>query len=335
MSNKFKNFFGKNLRLKNHEMQVDDGIFCGVKFAVIIPAYNEALTISKVVNDAMQFLPSAKIYVYDNNSTDNTDEIAYEEGAIVHYVTPQGKGHVVKRMFADVEADIYIMVDGDDTYDLTNVAKHVSLLIQKNLDMIVGIRQHSDKNAYRLGHVFANKIISSFMGLLFGNRVQDVFSGYRIFSRRFVKSCPCNSKTFEIETELSIHALELTMPTCNVQVEYRSRPEGSVSKLSTYRDGIKVVRTLISLFREYRPFYFYAIVSVIFALLSVVISIPVISYYLKTGLVYRLPTAVLSTGLAIISAISLTIGLIIDTISKMRRKMNILAYLALPWINHK
>ncbi len=300
----------------------------GPRIAVLLPCYNEEAAIAQTVDGFRAALPDADIYVYDNNSTDRTREVAAASGAIVRSETMQGKGNVVRRMFADVEADIYVMADGDSTYDAGAAVEMVQMLIDQQLDMVVGARKSEVEEAYRRGHKLGNQVFTGLLGSLFGRSFSDIFSGSRIFSRRFVKSFPALSRGFETETEISVHALELAMPVGEAVTAYGARPEGSVSKLSTYRDGWRIMRTIIHLFRIERPALFYGGFGLFLAALAVAISIPLAITYLQTGLVPRLPTAVLATGLIIIAFLSFVCGLILDTVVRGRREVRRLAYLS-------
>ena len=298
------------------------------RVAVILPCYNEAGAIVRTVEDFRQALPSAEVYVFDNNSTDSSRELAAGAGAIVRRVAQQGKGHVVRRMFADVDADIYIMADGDATYEAAAAPKMVAAMLEDNLDMVVGARRSEIEEAYRRGHRFGNWALTSLLTRLFGRSFTAILSGYRVFSRRFVKSFPVLSAGFEIETEISVHALELAMPVSEVVTAYGARPEGSVSKLSTYRDGWRILRTIITLYRIERPILFFGIIAALLALTGLVLAAPLIVTYMKTGLVPRFPTAILVTGLMILATLSGMCGLILDTVVRGRREIRRLAYLA-------
>jgi glycosyltransferase involved in cell wall biosynthesis len=298
--------------------------------AVILPCYNEEAAIAQTVAGFRAALPDAAIYVYDNNSRDRTVEVAKAAGAIVRTERMQGKGNVVRRMFADIDADIYVMADGDATYDAASAPAMVAKLVEEGLDMMVGTRVHEHADAYRRGHVLGNKVMTGFLAGLFGRTFTDIFSGYRVFSRRFVKSFPVLSSGFEIETEISIHALELKMPVGEVETTYFARPEGSVSKLSTYRDGFRILNTIVTLYRIERPLFFFGWIAALFALLAVILSIPLAITYAQTGLVPRFPTAILATGLMILSALNLFAGLILDTVVHGRREVRRLAYLQVP-----
>jgi glycosyltransferase involved in cell wall biosynthesis len=303
--------------------------------AVLIPCFNEGLTIRKVVQDFKTALPGGTVYVYDNNSTDETVKIAHQSGAVVRKVPHQGKGNVVRRMFADIDADIYVLVDGDDTYDASIAPTLMEQLIMEQLDMVVGTRfGHYEAAAFRLGHHLGNHLLTSAVGLIFERSFTDMLSGYRVFSRRFVKSFPALAKGFETETELTVHALELRMPIAEVMTDYKSRPPGSESKLHTYRDGYRILRMILLLFREERPLSFFSIVFAILAFVAVGLSYPLFGTYLETGLVPRLPTALLSTGLMLLAFLNLGAGLILDTVTKGRTEMKRLAYLSIPAIGN-
>ena len=300
------------------------------RVAVVLPCFNEEAAIAETVAGFRAALPSATIYVYDNNSSDRTVAIARDAGAVVRSERQQGKGNVVRRMFADVDADIYVMADGDLTYDPAAAPAMVAMLVDEQLDMVVGTRQHDAAEAYRGGHVLGNRLFTSLLSRLFGRSFSDIFSGYRVFSRRFVKSFPVLSEGFEIETEISVHALELKMPVGEVATAYGARPEGSASKLSTYRDGWRILRTIGTLYRVERPVLFYGSVGALILAVAVVLSIPLVLTYLDTGLVPRVPTAILITGMAIVATLCFFAGLILDTVTRGRREVRRLAYLALP-----
>ncbi|MCD2323985.1 glycosyltransferase family 2 protein [Sphingomonas sp. IC-56] len=301
-----------------------------LRVAVLLPCYNEEAAIGQTVAAFRAALPGAGIYVYDNNSRDRTIEVARAAGAVVRSERTQGKGNVVRRMFADVDADIYVMADGDLTYDASVAPAMVDRLVREGLDMIVGTRVHEAAEAYRRGHVLGNRAMTGFLAGLFGRSFTDIFSGYRVFSRRFVKSFPVLSSGFEIETEISVHALELKMPVGEVETRYFARPEGSASKLSTYRDGLRILRTIVTLYRYERPMLFFGLIAALFASLAVVLAIPLGVTYVQTGLVPRFPTAILATGLMILAFLNLFSGLILDTVVRGRREMRRLAYLAQP-----
>jgi len=300
------------------------------RIAVILPCYNEEAAIGQTVAGFRAALPGADIYVFDNNSTDRTIAVAAEAGAMVRREPMQGKGHVVRRMFADIEADIYVMADGDATYDASAAPAMIQRLTDEHLDMVVGARASEVEAAYRRGHRFGNRLLTGILARLFGRTFSDILSGYRVFSRRFVKSFPILSAGFEIETEISVHALELRMPVAEVVTQYGARPEGSSSKLSTYRDGWRILRTILTLFRVERPVLYFGSIGALLALLALVMAAPLIVTYAQTGLVPRFPTAILVTGLAIIACLCFFAGLILDTVVRGRRETRRLAYLALP-----
>jgi glycosyltransferase involved in cell wall biosynthesis len=300
------------------------------RLAVLIPCYNEAAAIGQVVRDFRAALPAASIYVYDNNSSDATVEIAGAAGAVVRSERLQGKGNVVRRMFSDVEADVYVLVDGDATYDAASAPRLIARLLEDNLDMVVGSRVHTDTQAYRRGHRFGNRMLTGFVAWLFGKSFTDILSGYRVFSRRFVKSFPALSKGFETETELTVHALELRMPVAEVDTPYGVRPEGSASKLSTYRDGFRILRLILALHKHERPFQFFATVALLLALISVGLAVPIVLEWLRTGLVPRFPTAILATGVMILACLSLTAGVILETVTRGRLEVRRLVYLQIP-----
>lgn len=298
------------------------------RIAVLLPCYNEEAAIAQTIAGFRGAIPHATIYVYDNNSRDRTVEVARAAGAVVCTERMQGKGHVVRRMFADVDADIYVMADGDLTYDPASAPAMVDRLIDEGLDMIVGTRVHDVAEAYRPGHVLGNRAMTGLLASLFGRSFTDIFSGYRVFSRRFVKSFPALSGGFEIETEISVHALELKMPVGEVETRYLARIEGSASKLNTYRDGARIARMIATLYRIERPLWFFGAIGGVLALAAVLLSVPLAITYAQTGLVPRFPTAILATGLMIVAVLNLFAGLILDTVVRGRREMKRLAYLA-------
>ena len=300
------------------------------RIAVIVPCYNEAITIARVVADFRAALPQAQVYVFDNNSSDGTADIARQAGASVRHVGLQGKAQVMRRLFADIDADVYLMVDGDDTYHAASAPRLVQQVLEQGVDMVVGVRESTGELAYRTGHVLGNRLLTGFLSWLFGRPCRDILSGYRALSRRCVKSFPVLSTGFGIEAELTVHALELAMPISELATPYKERPEGSVSKLSTWRDGFRVLWTIVRLFVAERPLLFYSLVSAGFALVSVALAVPVVATWLETGLVPRFPTAILATGLGLVSALSLTAGLVLDTVTRGRREKKMLAYLATP-----
>ncbi|KTF69043.1 glycosyltransferase family 2 protein [Sphingomonas sp. HT-1] len=302
----------------------------GLRVAVLLPCYNEEVAIARTVAAFRTSLPGATVYVYDNNSQDRTSEVARAAGAVVRTERMQGKGNVVRRMFADIEADVYVLSDGDLTYDADAAPALIERLLDEQLDMVVGARKSEVELAYRRGHRLGNRMLTGMLARLFGRSFSDILSGYRVFSRRFVKSFPVLSAGFEIETEISIHALELRMPVAEVVTAYAARPEGSTSKLSTYSDGWRILRTIVTLFRIERPILFFGGIGAVLALLAVLLAIPLAVTYWHTGQVPRLPTAVLVTGLSIVATLSFFTGLILDTVVRGRREVRRLAYLAVP-----
>ena len=295
-----------------------------------MPCYNEEAAIGKVVHDFRRVLPQATIYVYDNNSRDKTFERAAEAGAIVRREPAQGKGNVVRRMFADIDADIFVLVDGDDTYDAEAAPTLIRKLIEETLDMVSARRTGAAEAAYRRGHVFGNILFTQSTALLFKSRIGDMLSGYRVFSRRFVKSFPFTAEGFGIETELTVHAIRLMMPSAEVDTQYRERPVGSVSKLNTWRDGFRILLTLGGLVREERPLLFFSAIFVSLAGVSIWLGTPVVLYFLEHGTVPRLPTALLATGLMLLGFLALASGLILDTVTRGRWELKRLSYLAIP-----
>lgn len=311
------------------------------RVAIIIPCYNEAVTIMQVVKDFRAALPGATIYVYDNNSHDDTRAVAAAAGALVRDERQQGKGHVIARAFADVDADIYVLVDGDDTYDASAAPAMVSLLVSERLDMVTGTRVTSKlakkrhtadcpayRPTYRPGHRFGNAMLTGAVRAVFGNRITDMLSGYRVFSRRFVKSFPARSRGFETETEFTVHALELAMPLGEIQTAYRERPPGSASKLRTFADGARILLTIVALVKNERPLPFFGAFGLAFVLLGLLIGLPVVVEFFQTALVPRLPRAVLALGLVLLSFLSLFAGLILDSVARGRRETQRLAYLS-------
>jgi glycosyltransferase involved in cell wall biosynthesis len=303
------------------------------RVAVLVPCFNEAAAVATVVADFRKSLPSAEIYVYDNNSSDGTVAIARAAGAKVRSERRQGKGHVVRRMFADIDADIYVLVDGDATYDAASAPRMIETLVSDHLDMVVGFRVDQAEAAYRPGHRTGNWMLTSFLSSVFGHAFRDILSGYRVFSRRFVKSFPVLSDGFEIETELSVHALELALPVAEIETPYYPRPEGSFSKLNTWRDGFRILNTILKLYRSEKPLRFFTAIGFFLTLVSIGLAIPVVVTYFEEGLVPRLPTAVLSMGLMILAVLSVSSGLVLDTVTRGRREMKLLAYLSQPAIN--
>ena len=300
------------------------------RIAVLIPCYNEEAAIGRVVADFRAALPGAVVYVYDNNSRDLTAQIAAAAGAVVRNEPLQGKGNVVRRMFADVEADAYVLVDGDDTYHAASAPALIERLFECQLDMVNAARLSQGEAAYRRGHVFGNWLLTTLVASVFGNRTNDMLSGYRVFSRRFVKSFPALAGGFEIETELTVHALEMRMPFAEIETPYKERPPGSSSKLSTFRDGFRILFMIGKLVKEERPLGSFGITGLVLALLSLGIAEPVFVTYYQTGQVPRLPTAVLAAAIMILAFLSLTGGLILETVTRGRREQKRLAYLTHP-----
>lgn len=302
-----------------------------MKIAVLIPCYNEEKSIASVVRTFQAALPAARIYVYDNNSTDRTLEEARGAGAVVRCEPLQGKGNVVRRMFADVEADIYVMTDGDETYHAPSAPVMIQKLLDENLDMVVGSRLKTDASAaFRRGHHFGNRLLTGAVSAIFGNRFRDMLSGYRVFSRRFVKSFPAVSAGFETETELAVHALSLRMPVAEMETPYGARPEGSTSKLRTYRDGLRILWMIFLLFKEEKPLAFFSLAFVLLAAISLLLATPVVITYMETGLVPRFPTAFLATGVMILAFLSLASGIILDNVTRGRQEVKRLFYLSFP-----
>jgi glycosyltransferase involved in cell wall biosynthesis len=302
----------------------------GLDIAVLVPCFNEAAAIDKVVRDFQAALPTATVYVYDNNSTDETIAVATAAGAEVRSETRRGKGNVVRRMFQDIEADIYVMVDGDDTYDASVAPRLVERLVADNLDMVVGKRVETHQAAYRAGHRLGNRVLTGLVGWLFGAQIDDMLSGYRVFSRRFVKSFPSFSREFEIETELTVHAMQMRMPVAELDTNYKERPPGSTSKLRTFRDGWRILLTITNLMRNERPLLFFSLFGVFLWAVALALGIPVLLEYLDTGLVPRFPTAILCTGLGVVGVLCIATGLILDLVAHVRREAKRLVYLQHP-----
>jgi glycosyltransferase involved in cell wall biosynthesis len=305
------------------------------RIAVIVPCHNEAATIAQVIADFRRYLPTANIFVFDNSSSDHTGRIAADAGAQVLTVPIPGKGNVVRRMFADVEADVYVMADGDATYDIAAAPRMIERLLSEGLDMVVGTRTGEGLErgeAYRFGHRFGNWMLTRCVAMLFGRTFSDMLSGYRVFSRRYVKSFPAHSTGFEIETELTVHALELRMPVAEEVTGYGARPTGSESKLRTYRDGIRILVTIVRLFKAEKPLVFFSIGSVATTLLAIVLAVPLLETYTETGLVPRQPTALLCVGLVLLGSILLACGLVLDTVTRGRTEIKRLAYLRVPGV---
>lgn len=308
-------------RAEERGSRIDD------RLAVLIPCFNEETAIAQVVTDFRAELPEATIYVYDNNSTDRTLEVARAAGALVRRETHQGKGNVVRRMFADVEADIYVLVDGDATYDAASARALIARLIEDRLDMVVAARVEKDAQAYRPGHRTGNRLFTGFFASVFSASFTDILSGYRVFSRRFVKSFPVLSRGFEIETELSVHALELGLAVGEVPTPYYARPEGSTSKLSTWWDGLRILSTIVGLYRSERPLTFFSAIGIALAAVSVILAIPIFVTFVEQGIVPRIPTAILATGLMLLAFLSIVAGLVLDTVTRGRREMKLIAFL--------
>jgi hypothetical protein len=317
--------------LANHSLEEQFGIAADpVRVAILIPCHNEESAIGKVVSDFLRVLPEATVYVYDNNSTDGTILQARAAGAVVRREPLQGKGHVVRRMFADIDADAYILVDGDDTYDAEAAPGMLKLLIDRQLDMVSAARSGTAHTSYRPGHRLGNMVLSGLVGWAFGGGISDMLSGYRVFSRRFVKSFPALSGGFETETEFTVHALALNMPVMEVRAPYRTRAAGSASKLNTIRDGIRILRAIVMLIQQERPLQVFSCAALALLTVGTSLGLPVIVEFVNTGLVPRLPTALLSTGLALLGFLALTCGLILDAVSRGRKEFKRLAYLAIP-----
>jgi glycosyltransferase involved in cell wall biosynthesis len=297
------------------------------RVAVLVPCFNEETAIAQVVQDFRAALPQAAVYVYDNNSTDGTVEAARAAGAVVRRETHQGKGNVVRRMFSDIDADVYVLVDGDATYHAPSAPAMIALLLEDRLDMVVAARVHEDEAAYRRGHVTGNRLLTGFVDTVFGATFTDILSGYRAFSRRFVKSFPVLSGGFEIETELTVHALELELPVAEIRTPYYARPEGSESKLSTWRDGFRILGTILKLYRSERPLKFFLSIGIALAAMSLGFAVPIVIHFIEYGNVPRLPTAILSMGLMLAAYVSIAAGLILDTVTRGRREVKLLAYL--------
>jgi glycosyltransferase involved in cell wall biosynthesis len=308
-------------------MERVDRLETRLRLAVLVPCFNEEAAIAKVVNDFRAALPQATVYVYDNNSTDGTAEVARAAGAVVRRELRQGKGNVVRRMFSDIDADVYVLVDGDATYHAPSAPAMIRLLLEERLDMVVAARSHVDEAAYRPGHVTGNRLLTGFVATVFGDAFKDILSGYRAFSRRFVKSFPVLAGGFEIETELTVHALELELPVAEICTPYYARPAGSQSKLSTWRDGFRILGTILRLYRSERPLRFFSTIGVLLGSISIAIAVPIIVHFIEYGTVPRFPTAILSMGLMLAAYLSIAVGLILDTVTRGRRELKLLAYL--------
>jgi glycosyltransferase involved in cell wall biosynthesis len=304
-----------------------EGGMAGQRIAVLVPCFNEEAAIAQVIGDFRAALPQAVVYVYDNNSSDRTVEIARAAGAVVRGEQRQGKGNVVRRMFSDIDADVYVLVDGDATYHAPSAPAMVARLLEERLDMVVAARDHADDAAYRRGHVAGNRLLTNFVDAVFGATFSDILSGYRVFSRRFVKSFPALSGGFEIETELTVHALLLDLPFAEIRTPYYARPAGSQSKLSTWRDGFRILGTIFKLYRSERPLVFFSSIGMTMAAVSIMLAIPIVATFIEHGVVPRLPTAILSTGLMLAATVAIAAGLILDTVTHGRREMKRLSYL--------
>jgi glycosyltransferase involved in cell wall biosynthesis len=311
--------------------------FAGLRVCVLVPCFNEELTVARVVTDFQRALPTATVHVFDNNSTDRTAEVALAHGAHVSHVLLKGKGNVVRRMFADVEADVYVMVDGDATYDAGTAGPMIDKLIRERLDMVVGCRVETGTaaDAYRRGHRLGNRLLTQSVRSIFGGGFSDMLSGYRVFSRRYVKSFPALARGFETETELTVHALELRMPFGELPTPYGARPDGSTSKLATYKDGFRILRTITKLFVSERPLFFFGLAAAALALSSVLLVIPILVEFWETGLVRRFPTLMLVTALMLAGIVSLGCGLILDTVTRGRQEVKRLIYLSVSGDGHK
>jgi glycosyltransferase involved in cell wall biosynthesis len=312
-----------------------DNLVYGLRVAVLIPCRDEAATVAEVVRDFQKALPEACVYVYDNGSHDSTAAEASGAGAIVRYERVPGKGQVVRRMFSDIDADVYVLVDGDGTYEAGTAPAMVAMLVNDELDMVNGTRTGSEGFLYRRGHRAGNVLLSALVSRVFGGRIEDMMSGYRVMSRRFVKSFPAMSSGFETETELTIHALELHIPVGQLATQYSPRMEGSRSKLNTYSDGMRILGTITGLIKEGKPMIFFTVVAVVLLVLGISLSVPIFVEFGRTGKVPRFPTAILSTGIVLLSFLSLACGLILDSVARGRKEMKRLAYLAIPHLSRK
>ena len=304
--------------------------FVAAAVAVVIPCYNEQATIADLVHSLHKALPDAAIHVFDNNSTDLTCQEARRAGALVHHAPRQGKGNVVRQMFSDVEADVYVMVDGDGTYDVSAAPRLIAELLDGGYDMVTGSRVTEIEAAYRPGHVFGNRLLTGLVSLGFGCQVRDMLSGYRVFSRRFVKSFPASSARFEVETELTVHALQMRLPTSEVETAYGARPEGSTSKLNTIRDGIRILAMIGLLLRDEKPLPFFGVCGLALFALSAVMGLPVVAEFWRTGLVLHFPTLIVAVGVAVTGLLSFTCGLILDSVARARQEQRRFAYLQHP-----
>jgi glycosyltransferase involved in cell wall biosynthesis len=301
-----------------------------LRIAVLVPCRNEEATVAQVAADFARTLPGAAVWVFDNNSTDATVARAEAAGALVRRAPLKGKGNVVRRMFSDIDADIYVLVDGDGTYDAAAAPAMVRQLVEEGLDMVSAARRSTEVEAFRAGHRLGNRALSGVVQMVFGRQFEDMLTGYRVFSRRFVKSFPAHSHGFEIETELTVHTLQMRLPAAEIEAAYGARPEGSESKLSTFRDGLRILRMISLMVREERPMQFFGIAGLLAVALAALLAAPVLAVYLKTGLVPRLPTLVVAVGLVVTALLSFFCGLILDTVSRLRLEQRRLAYLALP-----
>jgi hypothetical protein len=311
-------------------LPIDPLAVSAARVAVIVPCFNEEAAIAGVVGGFRAALPDAVVYVYDNNSTDGTRQAASRAGAVVRRAPLQGKGNVVRQMFSDVDADVYVMVDGDGTYDAAAAPRLIAALVEDGFDMATGVRVNEAAEAYRRGHVFGNRLLTGLVRYAFGAQVRDMLSGYRVFSRRFVKSFPAASARFEIETELTIHALQMRLPACEVETAYGARPDGSASKLNTVRDGLRILRMISLLLREERPLQFFGACGAAAFVLALVLALPVFGEFWRTGLVPRFPTLIVAVGVGVTGLLSFTCGLILDTVARLRLEQRRFVYLSYP-----
>ena len=300
----------------------------GKNIAILVPCYNEAATIEKVIRDCIKYIPTATVYVYDNNSTDATREIAQKAGALVRQEYRQGKGNVVRRMFADVDADVYVMIDGDATYDVSAIPQMIEKLCSENLDMVVGCRKETEQECYRSGHRLGNRLLTDIVSFFLGGKLKDMLSGLIIFSKRFVKTFPARSEGFEIETELTIYAISRKLPVAEIDTNYFSRPENSFSKLSTYKDGFRILKTIVWLIKYERPLLFFGIISLLLMIVALILGVPVITEYFETGLVPRFPTAILASSISVCSLISFLIGIVLDSVVALKKENSHIFYLS-------
>lgn len=305
------------------------------KIAVLIPCYNEEKSIAKVIADVKKYLPSAEVYVYDNNSTDRTAEIAKKSGAVVKYENHQGKGNVVRRMFADIDADVYVMTDGDETYDLSRCQDLINYLQDNNLDMVVGARKEVENDAYRIGHRSGNFILTKLVQIFFSQKLKDMLSGFRVFSREYVKTFPAQSTGFEIETELTVYALSSRLPMAEIETDYFSRPSGSYSKLSTYKDGLKILKTIFTLVKEERPLLFFSLIALFAFIFATTFFIPIVLEYYQSRQVPHFPTLIVIIGIYMGSLISFLIGIVLDSIANAKRENRRQHYLLIKSLHKK